>query len=61
MVQEQKTTNTYTGRRQSDTEFVLALITSAFVGGVAGYLGSLLLSKRMALVAARTQELLRLL
>jgi hypothetical protein len=61
MVQEQKTTNTYTGRRQSDTEFVLALITSAFVGGVAGYLGSLLLSKRMALVAARTQELLCLL
>ncbi len=32
------------------TETILALILGAFVGGVAGYLGSLMISKRMALV-----------
>lgn len=32
-------------------EFFLALTISAFVGGVAGYLGTLMLSKRMALTA----------
>jgi zinc transport system permease protein len=31
-------------------EFLPAVIMSAFIGGVAGYLGSLMLSKRMALV-----------
>ena len=31
-------------------DFLPALIMSAFIGGVAGYLGSLMLSKRMALV-----------
>jgi len=31
--------------------FVVVLIMSAFIGGVAGYLGSLMLSKRMALIA----------
>jgi zinc transport system permease protein len=32
-------------------QFILSLITGIFIGGVAGYLGSLMLSKRMALVA----------
>jgi len=32
-------------------EFVFALITGAFLGGAAGYLGTLMLSQRMALVA----------
>jgi ABC-type Mn2+/Zn2+ transport system permease subunit len=32
-------------------EFFLVLLMSAFVGGVAGYLGTLMLSKRMALIA----------
>ena len=31
-------------------EIILALIMGAFIGGIAGYLGSLLLTKRMALV-----------
>jgi len=31
--------------------FLLSLITGIFIGGVAGYLGTLMLSKRMALVA----------
>ncbi len=34
-----------------DMEFILALIMGAFIGGVSGYLGTLMLSKRMALVA----------
>ncbi len=33
-----------------DTQFILSLITAVFIGGAAGYLGSLMLSKRMALV-----------
>lgn len=32
-------------------EFILALIMGAFIGGAAGYLGTLMLTKRMALVA----------
>jgi zinc transport system permease protein len=32
-------------------EFLLSLITGIFIGGAAGYLGTLMLSKRMALVA----------
>ncbi|MCD6528273.1 metal ABC transporter permease [bacterium] len=32
-------------------QFLLSLITGIFIGGAAGYLGSLMLSKRMALVA----------
>jgi zinc transport system permease protein len=32
-------------------QFLLSLITGIFIGGVAGYLGTLMLSKRMALVA----------
>ncbi|PJC47298.1 MAG: ABC transporter [Parcubacteria group bacterium CG_4_9_14_0_2_um_filter_35_11] len=32
-------------------QFILSLISGIFIGGVAGYLGSLMLSKRMALVA----------
>jgi len=32
-------------------QFILALIVGAFIGGVAGYLGTLMLSKRMSLVA----------
>lgn len=32
-------------------QFLLSLITGSFIGGVAGYLGSLMLSKRMVLVA----------
>jgi len=32
-------------------QFLLSLITGIFVGGTAGYLGTLMLSKRMALVA----------
>jgi ABC-type Mn2+/Zn2+ transport system permease subunit len=32
-------------------EFILALIMGAFLGGAAGYLGTLMLSQRMALVA----------
>lgn len=31
--------------------FLLSIITGVFIGGVAGYLGTLMLSKRMALVA----------
>ena len=34
-----------------DTQFFLSLITGIFIGGAAGYLGTLMLSKRMALVA----------
>ncbi|MEM3406073.1 MAG: metal ABC transporter permease [Nitrososphaerota archaeon] len=34
-----------------ETQFFLSLICGIFIGGVAGYLGSLMLSKRMALVA----------
>lgn len=33
-----------------DNQFFLSLIVAIFVGGVAGYLGSLMLTKRMALV-----------
>jgi len=33
-----------------DNQFLLSLITAIFIGGVAGYLGSLMLTKRMALV-----------
>jgi len=32
------------------SQFILSLITAIFIGGVAGYLGSLMLTKRMALV-----------
>jgi len=32
-------------------DFLLSLITGIFIGGVAGYLGTLMLSKKMALVA----------
>jgi len=32
------------------SQFILGLITASFIGGVAGYLGSLMISKRMALV-----------
>lgn len=32
-------------------QFILSLITGIFIGGASGYLGSLMLSKRMALVA----------
>jgi len=31
--------------------FILSVITVVFIGGIAGYLGSLMLTKRMALVA----------
>ena len=34
-----------------DLQLVLSLITVIFVGGIAGYLGSLMITKRMALVA----------
>ncbi len=34
-----------------DSQFLLSLIVGIFVGGAAGYLGTLMLSKRMALVA----------
>ena len=34
-----------------ETQFLLSLIVGIFIGGVAGYLGSLMLSRRMALVA----------
>ena len=34
-----------------NTQLILNLITAIFIGGSAGYLGSLMLSKRMALVA----------
>lgn len=34
-----------------EIQLILSLITGIFIGGVAGYLGSLMLSKRMALVA----------
>ncbi len=34
-----------------DFQFLLSLICGIFIGGVAGYLGTLMLSKRMALVA----------
>ena len=33
-----------------DNQFILSLITVIFIGGIAGYLGSLMLTKRMALV-----------
>jgi len=33
-----------------DNQFLLSLIVAIFVGGVAGYLGSLMITKRMALV-----------
>lgn len=33
-----------------DFQFILSLATGIFIGGVAGYLGTLMLSKRMALV-----------
>ncbi len=33
-----------------DNQFILSLITAIFIGGVAGYLGSLMITKRMALV-----------
>ncbi len=33
-----------------DSQLILSLITGIFVGGAAGYLGSLMISKRMALV-----------
>ena len=33
-----------------DTQFILSLITAIFIGGIAGYLGSLMLTKRMALI-----------
>lgn len=32
------------------SQFILSLITAVFIGGVAGYLGSLMLTKRMALI-----------
>ncbi|WP_292460596.1 metal ABC transporter permease [Methanothermococcus sp.] len=32
-------------------QFILSVITVVFIGGIAGYLGSLMLTKRMALVA----------
>jgi len=34
-----------------DSPFLLSLVVGIFIGGVAGYLGSLMLSRRMALVA----------
>jgi zinc transport system permease protein len=34
-----------------DSQFLLSLAVGIFIGGVAGYLGSLMLSRRMALVA----------
>jgi ABC-type Mn2+/Zn2+ transport system permease subunit len=34
-----------------DSQFLLSLVVGTFIGGGAGYLGSLMLSKRMALVA----------
>ncbi|VEG92121.1 metal ABC transporter permease [Legionella spiritensis] len=34
-----------------DKQLILSLIAAIFIGGISGYLGSLLLSKRMALVA----------
>jgi ABC-type Mn2+/Zn2+ transport system permease subunit len=34
-----------------DTQFLLSLLVGIFVGGVAGFLGSLMLGRRMALVA----------
>jgi len=34
-----------------DSQFLLSLVVGIFIGGVAGYLGSLMLSRRMALVA----------
>lgn len=34
----------------SNTQLILALIMSAFIGGVAGYLGTLMVTKRMALM-----------
>jgi len=33
-----------------DNQFILSLITAIFIGGIAGYLGSLMMTKRMALV-----------
>jgi len=32
------------------SQFVLSLITAIFIGGIAGYLGSLMVTKKMALV-----------
>jgi len=32
-----------------DAQFILSLITAVFIGGVAGYLGSLMITKKMAL------------
>jgi zinc transport system permease protein len=37
--------------RIMEIQFVLSITTGIFIGGAAGYLGSLMLSKRMALVA----------
>jgi len=34
-----------------DSQFFLSLVCGGFIGGIAGYLGTLMLSKRMALVA----------
>ena len=34
-----------------DSQFLLSLVVGIFIGGVAGYLGSLMLGRRMALVA----------
>jgi zinc transport system permease protein len=34
-----------------DSQFLLSLVAGIFIGGIAGYLGSLMLSRRMALVA----------
>jgi zinc transport system permease protein len=39
------------GTGSTDMQFILALAMGTFVGGAAGYLGTLMLSKRMALVA----------
>ena len=51
MVQESNIMNMYIGKEgRSDMSYVPTLIMSAFIGGVAGYLGSLMLSKRMALI-----------
>ena len=34
-----------------ESQFLLSLVVGIFIGGIAGYLGSLMLSRRMALVA----------
>jgi len=41
----------YINTADINVQFILALAIGAFVGGAAGYLGTLMLSKRMALVA----------